>query len=117
MKYHATEEVRGMPQYSDAFGAEAAAMLREANKSPYEVERESGGEISHQTVRNMVKGQMPNPALIVTFALTLRDDPNRLLDKTGWNLRWTGQAPEADRRVRVGDLLGSRPGELVAAAL
>jgi hypothetical protein len=79
-----------MSKYSEPFGRRVAQILREKKLSPYDVARLSDGEISHQTVRNMIKGQFPSPLLVVTFARAVEVNPNELLDLTGWQLQYTG---------------------------
>lgn len=90
-----------MAKYSDAFGSRVAQVLKEKELSPYDVARRAEGEISHQTVRNMIRGQIPSPELVVRFALTVGVHPNDLLELTGWELQWTGRLPASVRR-RVG---------------
>jgi hypothetical protein len=79
-----------MAEFSDTFGARVEQILKEKGLSPYEVMRRAEGEISHQTVRNMVRGQIPSPSLVVRFALAVGVHPNDLLELTGWGLRYVG---------------------------
>ena len=101
-----------MAEYSDAFGSRVEQILKEKELSPYDVARRADGEISHQTVRNMARGQVPSPKLVIKFALTVGVHPNDLLELTGWELHWTGRKPASVRR-RIGS--GARPAQPVLA--
>lgn len=68
-----------MSRYSESFGQRVNQLLKERGLNPYDVQRLSGGAISHQTVRNMKEGQAPYSDFIVTFAHAIGADPNELL--------------------------------------
>lgn len=64
-----------MADYSDEFGQIVQTELRERDLSPYGVEDQSKGRLSHMTVRRMMKGNPPSSDHIVEFAEALETDP------------------------------------------
>lgn len=64
-----------MPVYIDTFGDRVREVMKERRLSPYEVERRANGGISHQTVRNMMRGVAAYSDYIVAFAEAVGDTP------------------------------------------
>lgn len=81
---------------SDQFGEAVADLLKTTRLSPYDVQRLSEGYLSHQTVRNAMRGAVPSSDHIV-----------ELVDAVGNAMEWPKdrRAQEADRLLR---LAGSR---------
>lgn len=72
-----------MARYDDRFMELVTAWLRQSGLSDREVARRSRGAVSHYTVGQMRRGEVPNAELIIAFAQALERDPNELLRAAG----------------------------------
>ena len=64
-----------MAQLLEPFGARVESEMRKRGMTPYKVEDASRGELSHMTVRRMLKGYPSSSDHIAEFAEALEDEP------------------------------------------
>lgn len=79
-----------MALYSEKLGALVTKRVRERGIATRDIARKSEGKISHQTVNEIMRGQVFSPDKIVTLAILIGDDPDEYLAAAGKPYKYTG---------------------------